>query len=323
MVFTEVIKDENNKEHKSYKYLVKCSFGDNFIYLSFEDEAKAYDDTDYHGYVTENEKMDKIYNMIIYYDSDVYSTVDLEKDVVAELLKCYYSPDMANQFFTIKTNQYGYALKASYIKYTDIDVELNYGKKFAEIHEQIIDKLLTQSYGLFLFHGKTGSGKTFYLRKLIHLLSKDKTIIYMPSYMIENVTDPEFISFISNFKNPILLLEDAENILTSRNGERTQAVSNILNMTDGLLNDFMNVQIIATFNGNSKSIDEALKRAGRLKVNYKFDELSIEDANILSSSLGLDKRYTKPTALAEIYEGTNQVIVDDLEEKTIGFKRNN
>jgi len=163
------------------------------------------------------------------------------------------------------------------------------------------------------------SHNTTYIRKLISLLSEDKTVIYVPSYMMSNVADPEFISFVGGFKNAILLLEDAENVLATSINDRTQAVSNILNMTDGLLNDFMDIQIIATFNTNAKLIDPALKRAGRLQVTHKFTKLNKTDANKLAKEIGVDATFDSPATLAEIYEGSNQVINDDLEERKIGF----
>jgi hypothetical protein len=59
-------------------------------------------------------------------------------------------------------------------------------------------------------------------------------------------------------------------------------------MTDGLLNDCMDIQIIATFNTNAKMIDRALTRAGRLQENYKFKKLSKSNANKLAKFLGID-----------------------------------
>ena len=121
----------------------------------------------------------------------------------------------------------------------------------------------------------------------------------------------------------ILLLEDAEEILTKGMYERPQAVSNILNMTDGLLNDYMQMQIISTFNTDLKMIDQALKRAGRLMVSHKFDKLTAEQANKLSEKIGSIKRFEAGATLAEIYEGANQVIdEDDLTQKEIGFRKN-
>lgn len=324
MTYTEIEMDEKNKKHKLYKYIVKCNLvdkpGNSFLYLVFNDELRGFSDEDYHGYVTEKDKSNKIYNMNIYYDADIISTKEIEEGIAKELLKCSYLPSTKNQFFTIATNQFGFTLKPSYIKEVNVDIKLNYGKKFVSIHEQILEKLKNTSHGLFLFHGIPGTGKTNYLRKLISILSEDKTLIYIPSYMMSNVADPEFISFIGGFKNAILLLEDAENVLGTSISDRTQAVSNILNMTDGLLNDYMDIQIIATFNTNAKFIDPALKRAGRLQVNYKFAKLNKSDANKLAKKLKLNMTFDKPATLAEIYEGSNQIIDDDLDtDRKIGF----
>lgn len=323
MSTTEIEMDEKNKKHKLYKYIIKCDLDkSSFIYITFNDELRGYDDEDYHGYVTENDKSNKIYNLNVYYDNQQISTKELEETIVKELLNCSYLPSTKNQFFTISTNQFGFTLKPSYVKEMDINLELNYGEKFVSIHEKILDKLKNTSHGLFLLHGEPGTGKTTWIRKLISIISEDKTVIYVPSYMMNNVADPEFISFIGGFKKVILLLEDAENVLATSINDRSQAVSNILNMTDGLLNDFMDIQIIATFNTDAKLIDPALKRAGRLQVNHKFSKLNKDDANRLSKELNLNVEFDKPASLAEIYEGSNQIINDDLEERKIGFRQN-
>jgi len=160
------------------------------------------------------------------------------------------------------------------------------------------------------------SHNTTYLRKLISLLSEDKLIIFVPAYMLHDISTPQFMSFISNFKDSILILEDSEFLLKA--DERTMAISNILNITDGLLGDYMETQIICTFNVKVGEIDEALTRAGRLHVNYEFKKLSVDEANLLSEKLGKDNRYDDETSLAEIYEGLNQ-IVNITERKRIGF----
>lgn len=321
---TEIEVDEKNRIHKKYKYVVRCEIEHNsFMMMSFYDEKKAFEDSDYRVYVTEDDKKDKVTDIIIYYSSDTIKTQYLEENIVNKILNLVYVPTMKNQFFIISSTPQGYGLKSSYVRDMDIDLEMNYGKKFVEIHDKIYDNLYNKKNGLFLFHGDSGTGKTTYIRKLISLLSEKKTIIYIPSYMMSSIADPELISFISNFTKTILLLEDAENVLTKHAEERTQAVANILNMTDGLLNDSLEIQIIATFNVESKSIDPALTRAGRLIANQKFKALSVTDANILSKHIKSDKVFDKPVTLAEIYEGSNQIIDNVLEEKPkIGFKIN-
>ena len=315
--------DEKNRIHKKYRYVVKCEIQkDKFIMITFNDEKRCYDDADYHSYVSENDKSNKVYDINIYYDSDIFSTKDLEDTIVKELLDLVYLPSMKNQFFTINSSQHGYNLKSSYIKELEIDLELNYGKKFVKTHDKILSNLKDKKHGLFLFHGEPGTGKTSYIRKLISLLSEKKTIVYIPSYMMHAIADPELISFISNFRDTILLLEDAESVLTHHADERTQAVSNILNMTDGLLNDTLEIQIISTFNIESRLIDPALTRAGRLLVNHKFGKLTTKEANKLSKHIGSDNKFSDGATLSEIYEGKNQIISDDFnsERTPIGFK---
>lgn len=166
------------------------------------------------------------------------------------------------------------------------------------------------------------SHNTTYIRKLVSELSEEKTIIYVPSYFMYDIANPELISFISKFRNSILLLEDAEMILTSPQEERSQAVTNILNISDGLLNDHMDMQIIATFNISRKIIDEALLRKGRLMVDYKFKKLTANQATKLSKHIGLNKEYSEPKTLAEIYEEKvgKQLIDNDIVTKKIGFQ---
>ena len=322
---TEISVDEKNRKRKHYKYYVKCQLDKKRkIYMMFFDEFRNLSDEDYHDFVTDEDKTDKITKLIIYYDNEEITTKELEEDIVSKILECSYITTNKNQFFTISSSCGEYELRPSYIKSFDIDLELNYGKKFLEVNAKIIDKLYNEKHGLFLFHGDPGVGKTYYIRKLISELSEKKTIIYVPSYLMQYMADPNLISFISGFRDVILLLEDSEHVLANSMNERTQAVSNILNMTDGLLNDYMDVQIIATFNTDARVIDPALKRSGRLIVNYKFGKLSKAQANKLSKKLGLNKTYNEPVSLADIYEGANQIVQDDdLNENPIGFKLNN
>ena len=106
--------------------------------------------------------------------------------------------------------------------------------------------------------------------------------------------------------NSILIIEDAENIILDRkaNSLSTQAVSNILNLSDGLLGDAIHQQIICTFNCDVQSIDPALRREGRLVLEHKFDKLSVENARRLCVEFGIPgngEDIREPTTLAEIY----------------------
>jgi len=132
--------------------------------------------------------------------------------------------------------------------------------------------------------------------------------------------NPEFMDLLLDNPNAVLVIEDAENIVMDRKYSSHSGVSNLLNISDGLLSDCLNVQIICTFNSNIGLVDNALLRKGRLIARYEFEKLSIEKATALSKHLGLKNVVKRPMTLAEI---TNPE--DNYQELTktnvIGFRR--
>jgi hypothetical protein len=227
-------------------------------------------------------------------------------------------------------------IKDFYIKkdYSIKDVDLHYGEGFTQFHTKLLDRFKTDSKGLILFHGNPGTGKTFYIRSLIKdLLNIGKYVIYLPPGMVESMVDPTMMTFLSNTvmekaeegKSCVLLLEDAEPLLASRGMEsRTSGITNLLNVTDGLLNDMLSIQVIATFNTELDNIDKALLRPERLIARKEFKKLKREDAQILADKLGIEKKIEGECSLAEIYSQSNhnEILVHEynISEKKIGFR---
>lgn len=184
----------------------------------------------------------------------------------------------------------------------DIDLVLNYGKEFKEVHDTIIKRLnKPNDKGIILLHGEPGTGKTSYIKYLTKLI-KEKDILFIPPSMAEMLSEPNIIPFLMDHRNTILIIEDAERVISDRDGNGSAAgVSNLLNLTDGILGDCLNIQVIATFNMKRERIDQALLRKGRLIAEHKFDKLTIEETNKLLKHLKKDYTPTEGMVLADIY----------------------
>jgi hypothetical protein len=191
------------------------------------------------------------------------------------------------------------------------NLDVNYGYGFEKFHNELMQRFITGTKGLVLFHGQPGTGKTYYIRHLLRkMTSSKKIVIYMPPNLVDHLVEPGFMTFLSgeikDWSNDgnfcVLLIEDAEPLLAKRQeGVRIQGVTNLLNMTDGLLNDMLNLQIICTFNVDLRKLDSALLRPGRLIARKEFKPLSELDANLLAQRLGIKHHFTKPATLGEIY----------------------
>lgn len=200
------------------------------------------------------------------------------------------------------------------------NLALNYGAEFEAFHEKIMDSLKTKTSGLYLFSGPPGTGKSSYI-KYLTTCDIGRKIVYIPGGMIEQLVSPEMVPLLVENKNIILVIEDAEKALISREvSANTDMVQTVLNLTSGFLGDAANVSIIATFNTSKDNIDQALLRKGRLKLSYEFDKLSLDDTIKLAESLGLNTSgVNEGMTLADIYHMEEQPGYEKPEEKRVGF----
>ncbi|HEY0677952.1 MAG TPA: AAA family ATPase [Chitinophagaceae bacterium] len=204
------------------------------------------------------------------------------------------------------------------IKRSKLDLDLFYEDDF-KVTDEIIRRRLgrKKDKGIVLLHGLPGTGKTTYLRYLVSRLRK--RVMFLSPDIAGSLVDPEFIQLLINNPDTILIIEDAENIIMDRRSNINSSVSNLLNISDGLLADFLNVQIICTFNSELTMVDSALLRKGRLIAKYEFGKLGIAKAQKLSNHLGFKNVITRPMTVAEI---ANQHEVDQKTSRMerIGFR---
>jgi hypothetical protein len=253
----------------------------------------------------------------IFYPNNLYHVAD--KLVTA--LNDYKLPEKKEDFeiniITFSNNSLD--LKSLDIKPTVLDLGLYYNDDFKDVDTIIKNRLSQQNdKGIVLLHGLPGTGKTTYLRHLIGELKK-KVLFVSPS-VAGNLMNPEFIDLLIENPNSILIIEDAENIMMDRKHNNDSSVSNLLNLSDGLLSDCLSVQIICTFNSSLHLIDSALMRKGRLIAKYEFGKLSTEKSQSLSKQLGFDSVITQPMTIAEI-ANQHEKQYEAKRVQVLGFRR--
>lgn len=289
------------------------AINDNFFILAIHDAEF------YHPYLIYNvqSKLEKrIFNHII----QIYK--------LALVKKITKSP--ASISFIIMTPGGGYDTKnieiTDIIK-TDENLFMHVNDDFTEVHKNTIDFINSEESGLLIYRGCPGSGKTSYIKYLTTLF-QSKKFLFVSSDIMGRLSDPNFIGFLSDNKEAIIILEDCEQLLVSRDntldsGYINSGLMNLLNMTDGILGSAFKFKFICTFNSNNISkIDNALLRKGRCKINYEFKKLSIDKIDKLIEKNKIknpwkDGNKTEMT-VAELYN------IDDKDyqqtkQKRIGF----
>jgi hypothetical protein len=224
-----------------------------------------------------------------------------------------------NEICLVTQSTEGLRTTAIKIKKPKLNLTQNYNDDIVETHKLMVKKLRAKdANGLFLFHGTPGTGKSTYIRFLIHHLNKK--VIFMSPKLAGNLDAPELMSFLIRNSKSVIVIEDAEELITARDSGRNSSISTLLNLTDGLLGECLNIQVIATFNTQIANIDKALLRKGRLQTLYEFKELSIVKSNALLQEIGVTNYYTnKAMTLAEIYNTKEEAYQFKNERVAIGF----
>jgi len=202
-------------------------------------------------------------------------------------------------------------------------LDLHYGDGAEAWHQEFVTKFRENPHGLSIFEGSPGTGKTSYLRYLMDVLKESHRFYFIPTASMDVLSKPEFIGFragqrrLYDDKRFVVILEDSEAALITRSTDNRDQVSALLNLSDGMLVDFLQLHIICTINCTTANLDPALLRPGRLLCHRIFPRLDYAQAARLAESLGQKLPVAADYSLAEIFAGQD---IHETNRMHIGFR---
>jgi hypothetical protein len=182
---------------------------------------------------------------------------------------------------------------------------LHYGEKFCEWATEFLQNV--SEPGISIFRGEAGTGKTYFIRHAMCALANTHRFYFVPvdnfgllsSGSLTEFWRSEERSFPTASK--VLVLEDSETLLSERAHEKVSRVAALLNLTDGLMTQFIRLHLICTLNCKTEDVDPALLRPGRLRFFKNFERIPRERAIRIAEHYGLTLPAGADFTLAEIF----------------------
>lgn len=172
---------------------------------------------------------------------------------------------------------------------------------------------------LALLEGVPGTGKTRLIRAMICELQNDANCILVAPNVLEHLSGVEFLQSLIQQHHQgrpiVLILEDADACLINRDEDKASldALTGLLNMSDGILGSTLDIRIIATTNAKIEKLDPAVTRPGRLIRRVEMGPLTKERAEAVFTRLtSKTQNFDTGATIATVYAAA--AVVGDLEK---------
>ena len=190
-----------------------------------------------------------------------------------------------------------------------VDISKSYNDDLP--YNEIIEILGRKKNDLIFFYGLPGTGKTTLIKKL--MTEVDKKFVLFDPEIFSSLSSRKLVEYLDENRDCIFVLEDCEKLLKSREDGFNPAMASVLNLTDGIIGELMNIKFLCTFNCPISEVDNALLRKGRLSLKYEFKELSLEKTRLIYPEA------SAPMTLADAYNAKSENDFSRTAKKQIGF----
>lgn len=209
------------------------------------------------------------------------------------------------------------------------DVRKNYAAEVSKGLDSLMELQNDQVYGkILLLHGPPGTGKTSCLRTLARAWQDwcDLEVVVDPEQMFNDAN--YLMSVLAENRDvrsdrwTMLILEDCDELIRKEAKDVSgQALSRLLNATDGFLGQGQNILIGITTNEPLSTLHPAVMRSGRCLSTLHVPALSADEARAWLDDPDLRSQVRGDMVLADLFalKNQSQVIRKDKEEATHGM----
>lgn len=198
----------------------------------------------------------------------------------------------------------------------DNQIQNSFYPWFTQGVDTFIEDYLNSTGTVLLLYGPPGTGKTSFLKHLICSRRMNAIVSYDEDILRD---DRFFIDFLADDEHNIMIIEDADLLLSNRESEQNKIMSKFLNVSDGIVKVASKKMVFTTNISQLNKVDPALLRKGRCYSAVEFRSMSPNEAALAAESAGEPQQNWKGKEHWTLSEVFNRDIATAEVKPTMGF----